>query len=128
MKPNGSRSLPGLRRRHAEGRSYLGQVLAWWLGRSGISYNQLGTLSDWANGEAGLLISSQISHLRRASLRNPNWRLIEAICGVNQAIYDWQTHGPEACAKRLLEAIGQQRERVGLVQFLQRFSGEASLI
>lgn len=86
--------------RHARGRAHLAQVLAYWLGRSGLSYAQLAALADWATGERSIMATSQITHLRHARLSNVNWRLIEALTESNLACWRWHTHGPDACFSR----------------------------
>lgn len=85
------------RRRHALGRAHCGEVLGWWFARSNLTHARLIAICEWVSGEPGLLGSSQITHLRNAAIRNPNWLLIEGICNVNLGIHKWQTEGPQAC-------------------------------
>lgn len=83
--------------RHAIGKAHMAQVLGWWLGRSSLSYAQLSALAGWATGEPGILISSQITHIRKARLTNVNWRIIEALTEANVAIWRWHSSGSDAC-------------------------------
>jgi hypothetical protein len=86
-----------IRRRHALGRAHFGEVLGWWFARGSLSHSRLLTICEWVSGEEGLIGSSQISHLRNAAIRNPNWLLFEGICNINLGIHKWQTDGPKAC-------------------------------
>lgn len=90
---------PSLSRRHSQGRAYLGQVLGWWVGKSGLTYRRLGQIADWATGEHGILISSQLAHLRNANLRSPNFRLLEALAEANEAISAAQSDLDRAVAR-----------------------------
>jgi hypothetical protein len=83
-------------RRHTQGRSHFAQCLAWWLQRSNLSYAQIGAVADWATGETRILYGSQLAHLRHASLRNPNFRLLDGLAQTNQAIADYQTDRTDA--------------------------------
>ena len=86
-----------IRRRHALGRAHFGEVLGWWFARGSLSHSRLLGICDWVSGEPSLVGSSQISHLRNASIRNPNWLLVEGICNINLGIHKWQIEGPKAC-------------------------------
>jgi hypothetical protein len=88
-----------IRRRHALGRAHFGEVLGWWFARGSLSHSRLLQICEWVSGEAGLIGSSQISHLRNAAIRNPNWLLIEGVCNVNLGIHKWQIEGPKSCFK-----------------------------
>jgi hypothetical protein len=87
-------------RRHLQGRQHLSAVLNFWLARSGLSHEQLGSIADWAMSEKGLLSSPQISHLRNGSVVKPSHRNLDALGGANMAIWLWQHRGPEVCLRR----------------------------
>ena len=87
-------------RRHLMGRQHLSAVLNFWLARTGLSHEQLGSIADWALSEKGWLSSPQLSHLRNGSVVKPSHRNLDALGGANEAIWLWQQRGPEVCMKR----------------------------
>ncbi len=87
-------------RRHLLGRQHLSAVLNFWLSRSGLSHDQIGSIANWAMSERGWLSSPQLSHLRNASVVKPSHRNLDAIGGANEAIWLWQQQGPEVCMRR----------------------------
>jgi hypothetical protein len=87
-------------RRHIQGRQHLSAVLNYWLARSNLSHEQLGSIADWAMSEKGWLSSPQISHLRNGSVIKPSHKNLDAIGGANEAIWLWQHRGPEVCLRR----------------------------
>lgn len=87
-------------RRYELGRSHFANTLNWWMIRCGISHAQLGSIADWAMREDGTLISSQISHLRNANIRNPSLLAFDALGAANQAIWLWRTAGSEVAIKQ----------------------------
>jgi hypothetical protein len=87
-------------RRHLQGRQHLSAVLNFWLARSGLSHEQLGSIADWAMSEKGLLSSPQISHLRNGSVVKPSHRNLDALGGANMAIWLGQHRGLEVCLRR----------------------------
>jgi hypothetical protein len=93
--PIGSRLLAS--RRHLHGRQHFAATLNWWLGRSAFSHARLGAIADWALGENGWLISSQVSHLRNANVRQPGYQSLDALCCANEAIWRWQVKGKGDC-------------------------------
>jgi hypothetical protein len=94
----GSRELPS--HRHEKGRLHLAAVLNWWMGRNEFSHSDLSNIADWALDEPGWLISSQISHIRNANVRNAGFRNLEALGDANRAIWSWNVEGREMCWKR----------------------------
>jgi hypothetical protein len=86
--------------RHDAGRAHLGQVLGYWLSRSRWSFRQLQELTQWATGEARPLHSSAIAHVRNGNLRQPGFKIFEALDAVNLAVDDWQQHGADFCTQR----------------------------
>lgn len=82
------------------GRQHLSAVLNFWLARSGLSHEQLGSIADWAMSEKGWLSSPQLSHLRNGSVVKPSHRNLDALGGANEAIWLWQQRGPEVCMRR----------------------------
>lgn len=85
-------------RRHAFGRARLASCLNYWINASpGLSHQQAAAIADWALGESGWLISSQLSHLRNGKISRPGLRYLEALAAINQAIWRWHVHGQEAC-------------------------------
>jgi len=87
-------------RRHLLGRQHLSAVLNFWLARSGLSHDQVGSIANWAMSERGWLSSPQLSHLRNGSVVKPSHRNLDAIGGANEAIWLWQQRGPEVCMRR----------------------------
>lgn len=87
-------------RRHLLGRQHLSAVLNFWLARSGLSHDQIGSIANWAMSEKGWLSSPQLSHLRNGSVVKPSHRNLDAIGGANEAIWLWQKRGPEVCMRR----------------------------
>lgn len=87
-------------RRHLQGRQHLSAVLNYWLARSGLSHEQLGSIADWAMSEKGWLSSPQLSHLRNGSVVKPSHRNLDALGGANEALWLWQRRGPEVCMRR----------------------------
>ena len=86
-------------RRHVQGRQHLSAVLNFWLSRSGLSHEQLGSIADWAMSEKGWLSSPQISHLRNGSVVKPSHKSLDALGGANEAIWRWQNNGLQECQK-----------------------------
>jgi hypothetical protein len=87
-------------RRHLMGRQHLSAVLNFWLGRAGLSHEQLGSIADWAMSEKGWLSSPQLSHLRNGSVVKPSHKNLDSLGGANEAIWLWQRRGPEVCMRR----------------------------
>jgi hypothetical protein len=75
-------------------------VLGYWLSRSRWSFRQLQELTQWATGEARPLHSSAIAHVRNGNLRQPGFKIFEALDAVNLAVDDWQQHGADFCTQR----------------------------
>lgn len=94
------RDGPSIAARHDAGRAHLGQVLGYWLSRSRWSFRKLQELSGWATGEDRPLPNSAIAHVRNGNLRQPGFRIFEALCAVNLAVDDWQQHGADYCTAR----------------------------
>jgi len=94
---NGSERRYSLRRRHAIGRAHFGEVLGWWFAKGKLSHKRIEMISTWIHRDRNVVASSQVSHIRNATLANPNWVLIEGIANVNTAIHLWQTSGPREC-------------------------------
>jgi hypothetical protein len=82
------------------GRQHLSAVLNFWLARSGLSHEQLGSIADWALSEKGWLSSPQLSHLRNGSVVKPSHRNLDALGGANEAIWLWQRRGEQVCMRR----------------------------
>lgn len=95
FQPDPDRLLPS--RRHERGRVHLAGVVNWWLGRSGLSHDQVGAIVPWALREAGSLGSSQLSHLRNARITRPSLMLFEGLAALNGAIWRWKVQGQESC-------------------------------
>jgi len=87
-------------RRHLMGRQHLSAVLNFWLARSGLSHEQIGSIADWAMSEKGWLSSPQLSHLRNGSVVKPSHRNLDALGGANEAIWLWQRRGEQVCLRR----------------------------
>ena len=80
--------------RHQHGTEHLAAMLNHWLGRSGLSHDQLVAIAAWALGEQGLLDSTVISRIRNGrQVRGANWRHVDALSAANEAIWAWQTGG-----------------------------------
>lgn len=94
------RDGPSIDLRHDAGRAHLGQVMGYWLSRSRWSFRQLQDLTQWATGEDRPLHSSAIAHVRNGNLRQPGFKIFEALAAVNLAVDDWQQHGADYCTAR----------------------------
>lgn len=80
--------------RHEQGTEHLAAMLNHWLGRSGLSHDQLVAIAAWGLGEQGMLDSTVISRIRNGrQVRGANWRHIDALAAANEAIWLWQTGG-----------------------------------
>lgn len=100
--PSPSPRLRPVTLRHEQGRSHLAGLINYWLRRGGLSHRQLAQIADWGLGESGWLTSTQISHLRNRNMaRGATARNLEGLAGANQAIWLWQTKGPEHAVKAL---------------------------
>jgi len=87
-------------RRHVQGRQHLSATLNWWLARSNLSHDQVGAIADWAMSEKGWLSSPQLSHLRNGAVIKPSHKNLDALGGVNEAIWLWQRRGAQVCLRR----------------------------
>jgi len=87
-------------RRHVQGRQHLSATLNWWLARSNLSHDQVGAIADWAMSEKGWLSSPQLSHLRNGAVIKPSHRNLDALGGLNEAIWLWQRRGAQVCLRR----------------------------
>jgi hypothetical protein len=87
-------------KRHVHGRAHLASVLNWWLNRSDYSHSQIGAIADWALGQDGWLISSQISHLRNNHVRQPSFTNLEALGAANELLACWHLEGARATFHR----------------------------
>ncbi|WP_156796714.1 hypothetical protein [Cyanobium sp. PCC 7001] len=96
-KANDYRNRLLVTRRHTKGKEHLASVLNWWLGRSGLSIRRLSALADWACGEDGILIHSQVSHLRNGNIKKPGLTNLDSFYEINVAIYRWQVEGASEC-------------------------------
>lgn len=80
--------------RHEHGTEHLAAMLNHWLGRSGLSHDQLVAIAAWALGERGLLDSTVLSRIRNSrQVRGASWRHVDALAAANEAIWAWQTGG-----------------------------------
>jgi hypothetical protein len=80
--------------RHGQGTEQLAALLNHWLGRSGMSHDQLVAIAAWGLGEQGIFDSTAISRIRNSrQVRGANWRHLDALAAANEAIYLWQTGG-----------------------------------
>jgi hypothetical protein len=94
------RSRPATER-HERGVLALAALINHWLGRSGLSHDQLCSLASWGLGEAGIIDSAVISRVRNGrQTKGASFKHLDALSAANQAIWLWQVRGQtEAWAK-----------------------------
>lgn len=96
------RPLPLASERHEQGVLALKALVNFWLGRSGMSHEQLVSIAAWGLGEAGMLDTTLISRVRNGKqTRGASLRHLDAMAAANHAIWLWQHQGAEA-ARALL--------------------------
>jgi hypothetical protein len=88
--------------RHEQGVTALASLLNYWLGRSGMSHEQLVALASWGLGETGMLDATVISRVRNGrQTRGASLRHLDAMAAANRAIWLWQTQGQNGAWKEL---------------------------
>jgi hypothetical protein len=88
--------------RHEQGIAQLPALLNYWLGRSGLSHEQMATIAGWGLGEPGMIDPSWISRARNGRQpRGASWKNTDALAAANEAIWLWQAQGPEAARAKL---------------------------
>ena len=88
--------------RHQLGIAQLPALLNYWLGRSGLSHEQMATIASWGLGEPGMIDPSWISRARNGRQpRGASWKNTDALAAANEAIWLWQKQGPEAARANL---------------------------
>lgn len=94
--------LPLASERHEQGVQALKALLNYWLGRSGLSHDQLVAIASWAMGEPGMLDKTVISRIRNGKhVRGASLKHLDALAGANRAIWLWKTQGPDAARAEL---------------------------
>lgn len=88
--------------RHERGIAALGALLNHWLGRSGLSHEQVCQLASWGLGEAAIIDGAVISRVRNGrQQRGASWRHLDALAAANTAIWLWQACGQHEAWKQL---------------------------
>ena len=80
--------------RHEAGVQAMAALLNLWLGRSGLSHDQLVAICGWGLGERGMIDGAVVSRTRNGrQVRGASWKHIDALAAANRAIWLWQTKG-----------------------------------
>lgn len=80
--------------RHEQGVATLAAMMNHWLGRSGLSHDQLVAIAAWAMGEPSPIDAAVISRVRNGrQARGASWKHLDALASANRAIWLWQTKG-----------------------------------
>lgn len=88
--------------RRQQGILHMAALVNHWLGRSGLSHDQLVAVSCWGLGEASGIDGGSISRLRNAkAVRGASWKHIDALAAANVAIWLWQAKGAEEARAEL---------------------------
>jgi len=82
--------------RHEQGVQALKALVNLWLGRSGMSHEQLVSIAAWGLGESGMIDTTLISRVRNGrQTRGASLRHLDAMAAANHAIWLWQTAGAD---------------------------------
>lgn len=82
--------------RHEDGVRTLAALLNSWLGRSGLSHDQLVAICAWGLNERGVIDSAVISRVRNGKqARGASWKHLDALAAANRAVWLWQTRGQQ---------------------------------
>lgn len=80
--------------RHQQGLAAMAALLNYWLGRGGLSHDQLVAIASWGIGEPGMLDTTIISRIRNGKIaRGVGIKHLDAMAAANHAIWLWQTGG-----------------------------------
>ena len=79
----------------------MGALISYWRGRSELSGSQLSAIAAWGLGQTGWLDSSMVSRIENArQARGCSLKNLLALDAANQAIWTWQSKGPQAAWAR----------------------------
>lgn len=88
--------------RHERGVAQLAALLNHWLGRAGLSHDQLVAITGWGLGEPGAIDGGVISRVRNArQARGAGWKHLDALAAANEAIWLWQVKGADVARAKL---------------------------
>jgi hypothetical protein len=88
--------------RHQLGIAQVAALANYWLARSGLSHKNLALIAAWGLGVPRALDPSWLSRAKNGEHKcGASWKNTDALAGANEAIWLWQTQGPEAARAKL---------------------------